>query len=148
MDEQHIIDFLKENTVGIFATCGDDKKPLAVPVYYTFYDKNDEIYFITKDKTKKISNIKENKNVSFVVYTESPQVLFTADCKADVIDVADIKNKVIFDQLIEIHSTRNYTPTPLEALKDGNLVSVRLKIGEYKFIHYNKEVIKNSRSHI
>lgn len=136
--ENDTIDFIKGRSVGIVATC-DEGKPHAVPVYYYFNEKEEIIYFVTKDKTKKYSNIEKNKNVSFTIFSEDPQTVFNAECEAELLSYDDDGYMEITNQLIDVHANQGSSPTPISLIRDGSLKLVKLKIKYNNFTLYQKE---------
>lgn len=131
--EADVKDFVKDHSVGIISTC-DNNEPHGVPVYYYF--DGDKFYFATKSKTKKIENIESNGNVFLMIYREEPQAVFTAKCKATLMDYKDSGCMGIVKHLVGVHASQDYYPTPLTALKEGNITVVELEVREHQFKSY------------
>jgi len=62
---------IQKSKLGVVSTVNQESRPESAFVYFTF-DENLNIYFATRDSSRKYKNILENKNVAFVMATENP----------------------------------------------------------------------------
>ena len=137
--ESEKLEFIKEHSVGIVSTCDNDM-PHGVPIYYYFDKEKELFYFVTKDATKKYSNLSKNKNVFLTIFRENPQAVFTAECVAEPLDCSKDDCIDIMDSLIEVHSTQEYYPSPISMLKEGTLKLIKLEIKNSNFKSYRKDI--------
>jgi uncharacterized pyridoxamine 5'-phosphate oxidase family protein len=131
--------FIEKHSVGIVSTC-ENGEPHGVPIYYHFNKEQEAFYFITKNKTKKYSNLEKNNKAFFTIFNEDPQVVFTAKCEVELLDCMESDCKEVIGSLIDVHSKQEYYPTPVEMLEEGSLRLVRLNTKEHKFVSYQKGV--------
>ena len=67
---QDWLDYVKNQPVLRIATISEDRVPHITPVWFVF---DDSIFYIATDQhTKKLKNIKKNKNVSLVIDSYDP----------------------------------------------------------------------------
>lgn len=133
----HLSSFLGECVVGVLSTCHNDEIH-SVPVYYFYRPSEKAFYFISKSKSQKIDLLKKNKSAAFVVYSETLPQTFTAQCRAEIVSLAknDEQSNEIIKKLAEVHSTREYYPSPLSSMKEGELILVRLEVLDYQYKSY------------
>ncbi len=62
MSEKEIDEFLKNGRMLKIASIGDNK-PHVTPIWYVY--QNGKFYVSTSSKTRKVKNLKRNKNVAF-----------------------------------------------------------------------------------
>jgi uncharacterized protein YhbP (UPF0306 family) len=131
----HLKSFLNECSVGVLSTC-DKNEIHSVPVYYFYHEEQNSFYFITKSKTSKTSNLEKNNRANFSIYSERLPRVYTARCSADILDIDASNYSDIIKKLAEVHSTREYYPSPLSSMKKGDLILVKLKVIDFKFNVY------------
>lgn len=136
---EETVKFLEERTVGVIGT-SKDNTPHCVPIYYYFDKDAESFYFVTKSKTQKAENIVSNSKVFITVFSEEPQATFGARCDATILESNDADQKRVINELIGVHSGQEYFPTPLSALKDGDLTLVKLKIEDHNFSFYKQKL--------
>lgn len=75
------LDFLKEHELCRLATASKDGRPHVVPVIYVL--DGEEIIVAVDYKTKKLKNLRENRNVALVVDTYRPNrgLMVEGDCE-------------------------------------------------------------------
>lgn len=89
---ENLEDFLSKHHVGVIATCSNDGKPYAATVYFT-YDKQFNLYFVTKKDTQKNRDLQDNKQAAIAIYDEETQT--TVQAQGTVVEVKD-DEKVIW----------------------------------------------------
>lgn len=145
--DHNINSFLKESVVGVLSTSNNDEIH-SVPVYYFHEATENAIYFITKSKSTKVTNIKKSKKASFSIYSETLPRVFNARCSAEVFDINNnsLKSIEIVRKLAELHSTREYYPSPISTIKDGDLRLVKLSVLDFHYKSYiaDEEQIQQS----
>jgi hypothetical protein len=147
LDMDHdVISFLQECVVGVLSSCNNEEIH-SVPVYYHFDATQNAFFFITKSKSNKITNIQKNKKASFSIYSESLPRVFTAKCSAEIFDVNNNLEFIeTFRKLVEIHSTREYYPSPISTIKDGELKLVKLAVLDHQYKSYTADDEQNQKS--
>ncbi len=83
---QRLLDFLENNKVGVLATCSNAGIPHAATVYVTF-DKDLNIYFVTRRETRKSRNLHSKYQAALALYDASSQT--TLQAEGTVIEVSD-----------------------------------------------------------
>lgn len=83
---EHLTDFLNKHSVGVLATCTPNGKPHAATVYLT-YDRQFNIYFLTKKDTQKSRNLQSNNQAAIAIYDAASQT--TVQAEGAVIEVTD-----------------------------------------------------------
>lgn len=123
--KENIIAFLglNKSKLGVVGTINDQGKPESAALYYTF-DGDLNIYFATKDSTRKYKNILKNENVSFVVVTEEPPQTLQLEGVASVhSDAGDQKH--LFEELVGLASFRHFS-APINQQPAGGLQFVKI----------------------
>jgi len=133
------ISFIQKHFVAI-VSAHDSVTSGGVPIYYYFVKDDNAFYFITKSETKKHANIINNKKASLTIFTENPPTVFTANCVAELIDFETTDCVRIKNKLVEIHSTREFYPSPISTLKVGHLSLVKLNVKDCKLKSYRKDI--------
>lgn len=141
--DHHISSFLEESVVGVLSTCNNGEIH-SVPVYFYHDDTDNAFYFITKSKSTKVNHLKKNKQASFSIYSEALPRVFNAKCAVEIFDVQtnSLENIEIIRKLAEVHSTREYYPSPISTIKDGELKLVKLIVLDYQYKSYTAEAMK------
>lgn len=75
---KHLLEFLKNNNVGVLATASNMGKPHAATVYVTF-DQDLNIYFVSRKGTQKSQNIHSNNQAALAIYNASSQTTLQAE---------------------------------------------------------------------
>src|SRR3989344_3534674 len=89
---------MQKSRLGVVSTVNQENKPESAFVYYTF-DENLNIYFVTRDASRKYKNIFDNKNVAFITATENPPQTLQLEGLASVESNID-RQKHLFQELI------------------------------------------------
>lgn len=139
--QKHIQSFITENIVGLLSTC-NDQVAHGVPVFYLYLEPDNAFYFITKTESKKYFNLSENRMASLTIFSESPPTVFTAECRADILEFSFDKYAQIINSLIDMHSTQDYYPSPISTLKKGVLKLIKLEIIGFNYNSYGKDIEK------
>lgn len=131
-------EFILDHHLAVIATCSGDN-PHCTPVYYLYDEEKNLFYFVTKDETRKFSNIKDNKKVFLSIFNEKPQQVYSANCKAKILSQKKAGFDEVIERLIEIHAEQDYFPTPLSYLKEGKLSLIELSPEDSQFNSYHKK---------
>jgi general stress protein 26 len=75
---EQLLEFLKNNNVGVLATASNAGMPHAATVYITF-DQALNIYFVTRKGTRKSQNIHANSQAALAIYNAATQTTLQAE---------------------------------------------------------------------
>jgi uncharacterized protein YhbP (UPF0306 family) len=134
--DTHLKSFLDECAVGVLSTC-DKQEIHTVPVYYCFIEAQKAFYFLTKDKSTKTSILEKNNKANFSIYSETYPRVFTSRCRAEILDIDCPEGGEVVKKLAEVHSTREYYPSPIYTMKQGSLKLVKLNLLDFTFKNYS-----------
>jgi len=93
MDQEKIIEFIRNHPLGTLATA-DGKKPYASTVYFAV-DHDLKLYFTTNLETKKQLNLKKNPSVAVAITNEVQGKTLQAQGTAKRLDPLPEQSKVI-----------------------------------------------------
>jgi nitroimidazol reductase NimA-like FMN-containing flavoprotein (pyridoxamine 5'-phosphate oxidase superfamily) len=143
----HLLSLLNECVVGVLSTC-DEEIIHSVPVYYHYNQAENAFYFISRSKSVKVDNLKKNQKASFSVYSERLPRTYSAQCSAQIFDVENtgFAGNQIIKKLAEVHSTQEYYPSPISAMKEGELKLIKLEVIDYQYKSYVANTEQAQRS--
>jgi general stress protein 26 len=134
-----ITNFIVNNHVGVLATVGPDSLPNASVIYFATNKSNLHIYFITKEETTKSQHLKQNPNVSLVVFDETAQTTAQVRGTAGQVNDSELFSKVW--KKIEDYSSKTTKTTglPIEKLDAGGYVLFKItpqaiRLAGYKYV--------------
>lgn len=114
---------LEKSRLGVVSTVSKENKPESALVYFAF-DENLNIYFATKDNSRKYKNILQNKNVSFVMATVNPPQTLQLEGTASVHnDTGDQKH--LFQELVGLASVKHFS-APITQQSTGGLQFIKI----------------------
>ena len=114
----------QKSRLGVISTISTENKPESAFVYYTF-DENLNIYFATRELSRKYKNILKNKNVAFAMATENPPQTLQLEGIAEAYH--DTKEqKELFQELIVLASAKHFSPPISQQSHFGALQFVRI----------------------
>ena len=114
---------LQKSRFGVVSTVNEENKPESAFLYFAF-DENLNIYFVTKDTSRKFKNIVKNSNVSFASATENPPQTLQLEGTAAV--HSDIENqKHLFQELVGLASAKHFSP-PISQQTRGGLQFIKI----------------------
>lgn len=122
---EHLSSFLSKNQVGVLATVDATGKPHAATIYFTF-DRQFDIYFITKRDTQKSRNLQSNKQAALAVYDAASQA--TVQAEGAVVEVTDAKQlEWIFNDIWRIASKTSANSAPPQSqMTAGGYIAYRM----------------------
>lgn len=109
--------------LGTVSTISPEGKPQAATVYFT-YDEDLNIYFITKDTSRKYKNILNNPNVAFVITSEHPALTVQLEGVAKVVDSA-LEEVKVFSKLVATAVESNFMP-PVSQIQGGKTMFIKI----------------------
>jgi general stress protein 26 len=109
---------LQKSRLGVVSTVSKEGKPESAFVYFAF-DENLNIYFATRDNSRKYKNILENKDVAFAIATENPPQTLQLEGLASVhSETGD--QKELFQELVGLASAKHFS-APIAQQSTGGL---------------------------
>lgn len=133
--QEHIADFLKQNSVAVISTVSGNNRPNSAAIYYTV-DEEFNFYFITKRDTKKSQNLSSNPASSLVVFDASSQT--TVQAEGQVSEEKDTnKTQDLFREVLKLSSeTSEAGLPPISKLQAGHYVAYKFKPTSLKMASY------------
>ena len=130
-------DFLKQHKVGVLATVDPNSEPHAAAVYYDV-DSQFNVYFLTKNRTKKADNLEHNKHAMLVVYEAETQT--TVQVTGVVSEVTDDEelNKLFMKIVFASLDVTGSSVPPLAKLKEGEYVAYKLEPVQIRMAVFSK----------
>ena len=113
----------QKSRLGVVSTVNSENKPESALVYFTF-DEKLNIYFVTRDITKKYKNIIENKNVAFVVSKEIPPQTLQIEGVGSVHNNPE-DQKDLYKELVGLASSKHFSP-PVSQINSGGLAFIKI----------------------
>jgi uncharacterized pyridoxamine 5'-phosphate oxidase family protein len=109
--------------LGVISTVNESGKPQSASVYYV-YDNALNIYFITKDTSRKYENSMRNPHVSFVITSENPPK--TIQLEGVVHKVEDVSQTGdLFNKLVSLATASNFMP-PVSQIASGKVSFMKI----------------------
>ena len=94
--QKEVLQFLRDNSTAVVATCYDDV-PYGATVYFVV-DNDFNFYFITRHNSNKYLNIHRNSKVAMVIgfgpEATTAQIEGAGELITDIDDAADIKERI------------------------------------------------------
>src|SRR3989338_3166814 len=115
---------LQKSRLGVVSTISEENKPESAFVYYTF-DEKLNIYFATRDGSRKYKNILKNKNVAFAMATENPPQTLQLEGVASVYDNLD-EQRYMFQELVGLASLKHISSPISQQTKSGGLQFIKI----------------------
>lgn len=110
-------------SVGTIGTMGGYGQPQVASMYYVF-DSALNIYFITRESSRKYKNIKRNPRVAFTVSTELPPHTIQLEGEAqEVTDMHEINEH--FAKLVTLASEKHVIP-PVSQMGEGRMIFMKI----------------------
>lgn len=133
--QQDVLKFAKANPVGVLATASKHGVPHAASVYYVF-DEDMNVYFITKEETKKFRNLKENHHVALASFKESTQT--TLQIVGEALHVKDVDMFIdVFEHIIDICAANTKSDRlPISKLFAGDYYLYQIKPSSIRLAEY------------
>lgn len=112
-----------DQDLGVVSTMGGYGQPQAASLYFIF-DSALNIYFITRESSRKYKNIKRNPRVAFVVSSENPPQ--TVQLEGEAQEVTDPHEMTeYFTKLVTMASEKNVMP-PVSQIEDGRMIFMKI----------------------
>lgn len=121
---------LQKSRLGVVSTVSSENKPESAFVYFAF-DGDLNIYFATKDTSRKFKNITKNENVSFAIVTENPPQTLQLEGVASVHDDTE-DQKHLFQELIGLASSKHFA-APILQQNTGGLEFMKISPNWVRF---------------
>lgn len=134
--KQEIIDFIERHHIAVLSTIEENTLPNGDPIYFYFHTNDQCFYFASRDGIQKVINLEQHPIANLTIFSEDPPTHAGFRCQAEIIRTGFTEYSDIINHLIDLHSTREYYPTPLSMLDNGDLVLVKLSVTDHKYLSY------------
>lgn len=110
--------------VGVISTVSEDKRPESAVVYFTF-DKDLNVFFLTRMGSRKYKNISRDADVAFVTHSGYPIQTFQLKGKAS--DITDPKEQEkVFTELFTLAKQQSFGEPPIEQMMNSELAVMKI----------------------
>ena len=136
---EHLLEFLRNNRVGVLATASNLGKPHAATIYIAF-DQELNIYFVTRKGTQKSHNLKDNNQAALAIYNAALQTTLQAEGTA--IEVSDSsKIQWIFNEIWQVATqiSPNNPPPQTQLMGAGDYIVYKLSAPSIRLATYNTQ---------
>ncbi len=135
---QRARNFLVTHDIGVISSIDNNGVPHGAAVYYAS-DSNNYLYIVSKHKTYKASNIRNESKVAFTIFdTQSMQTLQLSGV-AHIEKDPKIKEKIFHDILRPRFDGKHSDMPPIMYLPAGEYVVICIKPTIYKFSDYKTQ---------
>ncbi len=137
MDKKYILNFFKENPLGVLSTVDIDNLPDAAPIYYVI-DEDFTIYFICPVETKKFINITNKNNITLTITQQETNqtIQVKGTTTVDRSLLPDILERIS----VVLNSKNKFITTlPLLKHKDQKKTVVIIKPKTIRYRNYQEE---------
>lgn len=129
-------DFLAKNKLCVVSTVSPDGAPhSAVCLYMADDDMN--FYFVTRSQTRKVSNLRNNKNVALVIGTELAPFTIQAEGKAQELASADYSE--FMDRFQKREDLQVLYFGPFLKLEGADFVIFKITTEWLRYLEYNPQ---------
>lgn len=124
--QEQILNFLKQEKqkLGVISTVSDVGTPQSAFIYYAF-DEDLNIYFITRTKSRKYTNIEKNPHVAFVVGTENPPQTLQIEGTASLLERPE-DFAFLFSDLVKMAVERHFVPPITQMTNSGDVFFMKI----------------------
>ena len=138
------LDFLEQHNTGFIATLGQSGQPWGAVVYY-IADQYGNVLFYTKNKTRKLTHIRRDPRVAFVVFDAQKQCILQLTGEATEVEDQKYINHV-YQRLTQNVQDSPHT-LPIEKLADaGEYVVVKIKVTSAHYVDYIRPASSTSEN--
>lgn len=109
--------------LGTLGTLGEYDQPQVASMYFVF-DSALNLYFITRESSRKCKNIKKYPRVAFVVSTENPPRTIQFEGEAHEVTDAQEESEH-FAKLVSLAAEKTIMP-PVSQIEDGRIVFMKI----------------------
>jgi general stress protein 26 len=134
---EHIAHFLSNHKVGVLATVDSTGKPHAATVYFT-YDREFNIYFVTKKDTQKSRNLQASGRAAVAIYDTGSQTTVQAEGA-----VSEVTNKQLAEGIITeiwsiaLETSKSHIP-PTSKMTAGGYVVYRISAPSLRMAAFSR----------
>ena len=135
-DSVEAVDFLNSHNTGVVTTVSKQGELWSSTVYYVS-DEHSDIYFFTKNDTRKYHNLSEDSRIAFIVYDQKERETFQLSGEATVVTEQKIIN-LIYNKLQRATPLES-RPLPIEKLLNaGEYTLIKITAKQTNFVDYSK----------
>jgi len=134
--KSQIIEFMRQNPVGVLSSITPDGEPHGSVIYFAI-DRDQNIAFITKTKTRKYQNLQQHPKVTLTCFEASTQTTVTVVGKVEEVkesfDINAIAGAIVSASL---KTTDDGVP-PITKLKAGDFTAFVIRPEQLHMVAYN-----------
>src|SRR3989338_7103029 len=120
----------QKSRLGVVSTVSAGNKPESAFVYFAF-DEDYNIYFVTREGSRKYKNLLQNKKIAFVTATENPPQTLQLEGTAEVIHDPE-EQKRLFEELVGLASAKHFSP-PISQIDEGGIQFIKISPAWIRF---------------
>jgi len=134
----NIAGFMKRNHIAVLATADrNSAQPHASTIYYAT-DSQMNVYFVTKDKTRKSQDLAGNPQAALAIFEADTQTTLQISGPVTVVDNEAMMSKALKLMSKYAKETAQTESTPISKLYAGDYVLYKIwpqtiRLGEYKY---------------
>jgi general stress protein 26 len=146
-DKQLVYSFFKQHPLVTISTVSKDGVPQNAAVY-AYMDEQMNCYVVTREHTRKYSNVVARKLAILSAYDENVLMFGELTCEASVVDDTE-EIASILPELQKIIASRKsaYWVAPVAQLEGENFVFLKLKPKKVTFVNYEQSSSDEPKPH-
>ena len=134
---EHITEFLNNHRVGVLATVDNTGKPHAATVYLA-YDRQFNVYFVTKKETQKSRNLQDTGRAAIAIYDADSQSTVQAEGMATEVTDSQLAEGIITEiWSVALKTSFSHIP-PTSKLTAGGYIVYRLSAPSLRMATFNR----------
>jgi len=133
-DEVEIVEYIENNPVAVLGTVGKDHTLYGAAVYICALAA-DKYYFLTKEETQKIKNIRENHQVSVTIVNPAEDSILQAHGRANIIEDSAVID-LITSKIATIYAHGAEPVPPIAKIQAGDYRIVGIEAKEVRLTKY------------
>ncbi len=128
--------YIEQNPAGVLSTAGQDGPHGAV--IYVIPASHATLCFVTKNQTKKYTNILKQPQVCLTFFNEKESTTLQATGKAYVADDKQGLKELIMNRMAEAHATQSNWLPPVTELNSGEYAVIGIELSYARLTDFGK----------
>jgi general stress protein 26 len=142
-----VFDFMKKHPLGVLSTVSTDGTPWGAAIYY-IVDEDFNIYFVTRSKTFKYSNLEKNPKAALTVTDGESQITIQLTGEVSAMPVQKYMD-VFFEKFAALRPRDDYQwAPPIDKIHEGNYMPLQLTPSKLQFADFGKQRIETHGDYI
>lgn len=137
VENPRLSSFLVSTPVGTLATVDESGQPMAAVIYF-MVDPSFNFYFVSKEKTRKVQNMRKHPEVALAVYDAALQT--TVQVTGSVVEVTDVSRfDTVYKGIVEAAKATGSSPLPpISKIPAGMYCLFRLEPDSIRMAEFTK----------